>query len=295
MNALATVDQDRDAHAIMERVITTGDLKLLTPEERSVYYGHVCRSVGLNPLTRPFEYLTLNGKLVLYARRDCADQLRKINSVSLKITSRSTVGDLFLVEVEAQDKGGRTDSDMGAVSVKGLNGEALANAMLKACTKAKRRVTLSICGLGFLDESELPDIPERQRQEWREPAARADGFDHLTGEVIEPRTYDLDGVPLTGPAWIDAAGKVARRLGNGELRAWWSAHADARRAIVEDEPTLRPIMQALIGEVRDRAAATSRAEERADPPSEELVGDEPELPMGGDPAAAHEMSRRLGA
>jgi hypothetical protein len=40
------------------------------------------------------------------------------------------------------------------VSVAGLRGEALANAQMKALTKAKRRATLSICGLGFLDETD---------------------------------------------------------------------------------------------------------------------------------------------
>jgi hypothetical protein len=40
-----------------------------------------------------------------------------------------------------------------------LKGEARANAELKAVTKAKRRATLSICGLGWLDETEVDDIP----------------------------------------------------------------------------------------------------------------------------------------
>jgi hypothetical protein len=51
------------------------------------------------------------------------------------------------------------DAAKGAVSVQGLKGEALANALMKAETKAKRRATLSICGLGFLDETEIEDIP----------------------------------------------------------------------------------------------------------------------------------------
>jgi len=46
----------------------------------------------------------------------------------------------------------------GAVDIKGLTGKNLANAFMKAETKAKRRVTLSICGLGFLDESEVEDM-----------------------------------------------------------------------------------------------------------------------------------------
>ena len=32
--------------------------------------------------------------------------------------------------------------------------------MMKAETKAKRRVTLSVCGLGLLDETEIADIPD---------------------------------------------------------------------------------------------------------------------------------------
>jgi hypothetical protein len=39
-----------------------------------------------------------------------------------------------------------------------LKGDALANALMKAETKAKRRVTLSIAGLGWLDETELETV-----------------------------------------------------------------------------------------------------------------------------------------
>src|SRR4029077_13307885 len=47
----------------------------------------------------------------------------------------------------------------GAVSIKGLGGQLLANAYMKAETKAKRRGTLSICGLGWMDETEADSIP----------------------------------------------------------------------------------------------------------------------------------------
>src|ERR1019366_7434848 len=36
------------------------------------------------------------------------------------------------------------------------------NAMLKARTRAKRRLTLSLCGLGMLDELEVATIPSTQ-------------------------------------------------------------------------------------------------------------------------------------
>lgn len=143
---------------IIESVITKGDLAKLTPQERVTYYKDVCESLGLNPLTRPFEYITLNGKLVLYARRDCADQLRRLHRISVEILSQKADGELYIVQARARAPNGRTDEDMGAVTIGRLTGEMRANAVLKCVTKAKRRVTLSICGLGFLDETEVDDI-----------------------------------------------------------------------------------------------------------------------------------------
>lgn len=152
--ALAKIDPG----TMLERVVVHGDLSKLAPGDRAVYYGQVCESLGLNPLTRPFEYLTLNGKQILYARRDCTDQLRKIHNVSVTIKARESIGDLMVVTATAQLPSGRQDESTGAVSVANLKGEALANAMMKAETKAKRRVTLSICGLAVLDESELDGV-----------------------------------------------------------------------------------------------------------------------------------------
>ncbi len=57
----------------IEDVLIRGDLSKLTEQQRTEYYLRVCQSVGLNPLTRPFDYLMLNGRLVLYARRDAAE------------------------------------------------------------------------------------------------------------------------------------------------------------------------------------------------------------------------------
>ena len=157
MTQLATRADDM-VGTIMERVIAHGDLKELAPAERVAYYNRVCESLGLNPYTRPFEYLTLNNKLTLYARKDATDQLRKLNAVSVEVISRDLIGDLYVVTARATTADGRSDEDIGAVHVKGLAGEALANAYMKATTKAKRRVTLSIVGLGFTDHTEVEAI-----------------------------------------------------------------------------------------------------------------------------------------
>lgn len=141
-----------------EAAIVGGDLKNLSSEERLNYYRSVCASLDLNPLTKPFEYITLNGKLTLYARKDCTDQLRTKRGVSVKIMAREVVEGCYIVTAKAS-VGDREDESIGAVPIDGLKGEARANAMMKAETKAKRRVTLSFCGLGMLDESEVDSIP----------------------------------------------------------------------------------------------------------------------------------------
>ena len=142
----------------IEQVLIGGDLAKLSPDQRVNYYQAVCSSLGLNPLTQPFAYITLNGKLTLYARKDAADQLRRLRSISISKPEIQFQDEWIIVTVEARDADGRSDSDVGVVNKKDMRGD-FGNALMKAVTKAKRRVTLSICGLGMLDETEVETIP----------------------------------------------------------------------------------------------------------------------------------------
>jgi hypothetical protein len=152
----------------LERALIGGDLAQLSPQEKVQYYNSVCQSLGLNPLTKPFAYIRMpgrngeTGKEVLYALKDCTEQLRNIHAISLTIPARELMDDVYVVTARASRPDGRVDESTGAVTVGGIKGEAKANAMMKAETKAKRRVTLSICGLGMLDETEIETIPTAQ-------------------------------------------------------------------------------------------------------------------------------------
>lgn len=159
--------------SIIEQVVMQGDLSKLNPEQRVTYYRKVCESSGLNPFTNPFAYISLNGKLTLYAKKDCTEQLRKINGVSIEELDDKLIDDIYVVTAKARDKNGRVDQAKGAVVIGNLKGEAKANAIMKAETKAKRRVTLSICGMGWTDESEIESIPN----------ARPIDVDFSTGEI----------------------------------------------------------------------------------------------------------------
>ncbi|EKA1297809.1 hypothetical protein OJ868_001824 [Campylobacter coli] len=145
-----------------ELALVKGDLSKLSDVERASYVKNLCESLGLNMLTKPFEYIVLNGKLTLYANKSATDQLRQIRKVSITKTEVAQVGDIYMVTAYAATPDGRTDCDTGALNIKNLGGDNLANAIMKAITKAKRRVTLSICGLGMLDESELETISDEK-------------------------------------------------------------------------------------------------------------------------------------
>lgn len=169
--SLATTDK---ATAI-DQVVVQGDLSKLSAPERVHYYKQVCDSLGLNPYTKPFDYITLNGKLTLYPKKDCTDQLRTQQRVSVTIVSRERLEDIYVVTARATMPDGRSDESVGAVNIANLKGDMLANALMKAETKAKRRVTLSICGLGWTDETEMETIPN----------ARPVNVDTETGEILE--------------------------------------------------------------------------------------------------------------
>ena len=143
----------------IERALISGDIDSMSAAQKIEYYKSVCESLGLNPLTQPLDYIKLNGKLRLYAKKDATDQLRRKYGVSvdeIKHDFKEAIG-LYVVTALGS-LGERKDTGTGAVSIKGLTGDALANAIMKAETKAKRRLTLSICGLGILDETELDTI-----------------------------------------------------------------------------------------------------------------------------------------
>jgi len=196
----------RNISEVMENVLIKGDLSKLNPAERSTYYMEVCKSVGLNPLTKPFEYITLNGKLTLYALRTCTDQLRTIHKVSVVELNETERDGIIVVTAKVRNGEGREDMAKGAVTIGNLKGDALCNAIMKAETKAKRRATLSLCGLGWLDETEIETIPTNGNGHGNGKRLKKDikkSFDELAQDMLE----HLQDV--------------------GELRAWGEDNAEA--------------------------------------------------------------------
>lgn len=148
----------------MHALVIHGDLSKLAPPQKVEYYRAFCARVGLDPATQPFKLLKLNGKEILYCDRGGTAQLNKKHEVSHAITERRREEEIYCVTARASTRDGRQTESLGVVAIMNLRGEALANAMMKAETKAKRRATLDLLGLGMLDESEIDSIPGAQPQ-----------------------------------------------------------------------------------------------------------------------------------
>jgi hypothetical protein len=158
-NAAAVLDPK-----IQDSIVLRGDLSGLNETQKRDYYLFRCRQVGLDPAAKPFDLLTLNGKQILYANAGATQQLCAIHKLSTQITHRERVDGIYIVSVRCTGADGRVSENQGAVDVGSLQGERLANAILKATTKAIRRSVLAHCGLGMLDETEVESIPEARRE-----------------------------------------------------------------------------------------------------------------------------------
>lgn len=259
--------------ATVQQVLIGGDLSKLTEQQRTAYYLKVCESVGLNALTQPFNYLNLNGKLQLYARKDCTDQLRTIRKVSIVKMERETIEGVYVCTAYAVDATGRQDVSTGAVHIDGLKGEARANAMMKSETKSKRRVTLSICGLGMLDETEVETIHGAQvvtvdaaekpakpmptkngdtMAEWTAKlmthlrttdAELADAGKCSRGELLADieQAWANAGIPDSPKSWTLAHGEAARTVATGIIKAFKTRDGSKEFAAFIENPDADPV------------------------------------------------------
>lgn len=215
--ALTTLSQTIELSTAVEQALALGDLAKLDAGMRVQYYNAVCLSVGLNPLTRPFDFIKDdNGRLQMYARKEAAEQLRKIHRVSCKETGREWMdNDTLAISVTASLPDGREEDEMGVVYLatkegQPFTGQARANNIMKCLTKAKRRATLAICGLGF----ELADEGGR---------GQSMAFNPHTGEIHE------DPVPALPESTILMPVGTVQDL-YGEAPAAYIGQEEAREA-----------------------------------------------------------------
>lgn len=248
---------------MLERVVLGGDLSKLSSQERMLYYRELCQSLKLNPLTQPFQYLNLSGRLVLYARKDATEQLRKQHGVSITKLEATTTEGVYVVTAYAKDASGREDVATGAVAIENLKGESKANALLKAETKAKRRVTLSLCGLGMLDETEVETIPGAQVIAMDDtPPPIHERIPPAVQEILDQAGVD-DGLNEEREEKIAVLESIAKGYGMLKMspqmqQVLWKKHTASEVFMDPDSCTL-DALNALLGELRAlHRAAESR-------------------------------------
>lgn len=190
---------------IISSLVLNGDLSKMKPEQKVEYYNGFCKSLGLNPLTQPFQIIVMKGKERLYATKDCTEQLRKLHAVSIVESDTKLENGIIITRVKVQDGTGRYDVSTGAVPIAKAS-EDLCNAIMKAETKAKRRATLSICGLGILEESELDTMRKEDYKTF--PITEIQTIEsEKTPEVITKET------PNGSQYYIELKNKIRETLG----------------------------------------------------------------------------------
>ena len=136
--------------AALESLVLRGDIGGLSPAQRVQHYMGMCRILGLDPATQPLAYLKLSGKEVLYVTRGATDRLAAMHSLNREIIDGPKVIDLAGTKLvyavcRATLPGGRYETATATLPLTDP-----VNVLMKAETKAKRRATLAILGLGLL-------------------------------------------------------------------------------------------------------------------------------------------------
>jgi len=249
---------------IQDSIVLRGDLSGLNEGQKRDYYLYRCRQVGLDPAAKPFDLLTLNGKQILYANAGATQQLCAIHKLSTQITHRERIDGIYVVSVRCTGADGRVSENQGAVDVSSLSGERLANALLKATTKAIRRAVLSHAGLGMLDETEVEAIPEARRD--------------AIVVTEDPKAIEVEPIPDEGivfmvpgakeaydkfpneEEWVDGFLQMVDKIGDSQkfsiaenldkLDALFKANDFIIGMIKEEKPTLYEVLGNGIGKVK---------------------------------------------
>lgn len=217
---------DEMAEMLATMEAAKGDPRGMSDVERARYVRDLCKLLRLNPLTRPVQFLSLSGREVLYVTRTATDQLAAMHSLNRETLEGPEVRviegvKVVYCKVKCTLPTGRFETAVATFLLK-----SPADDLMKAETKAKRRGTLAILGLGVLAEDEAESIPG--------------------GRKVDERPRDFrtptppNGTPTALPPGIE-----------GDVIAAARAHRNARAdsetqrpsqppAVVDDNPDAEP-------------------------------------------------------
>ena len=150
---VAPMDED-DAAGALAHVLGSGDLYALSNAQRVAHYINLCRSLGLNPLSRPYQWIGFKESenspavLTLYFKPQAAAEVLRNNRVSVHFPRKEIVGELFVCEAHGTAPDGRLGVGTKYVPLTGkfgkLTGRYLANAFMAAESGALRRLAINM-------------------------------------------------------------------------------------------------------------------------------------------------------
>lgn len=161
----------------------TNNFSECNEQEREQYLYELAVSTGLNPQDQPFYFFKSaygnQAVLAVTPRKNAAEQLAKINKISITIVSRETnefLG-LYIVTARATDPEGRTNERSGTVSLKNeydkfLTGKNLVDATMKAETKAINRVVFATCVISIGESGEPEPAPKPTSNYYQKPVSQ---------------------------------------------------------------------------------------------------------------------------
>ena len=143
----------------MLAILARGNIASLSEADRTRYILALCDALGLDPRFKPIDLIPgQGGALVPYLNRGATDALarrdkvQRITVVQPKVVAIGSVECVLCVS-RATMPDGRYEERVATSLLRDH-----ANAFMKVETKAYRRATIAVLGIGMLDESELDGI-----------------------------------------------------------------------------------------------------------------------------------------
>ena len=134
----------------VDRARMSGDVRALGPADRVALLRQLVEEAqlawGASP---PVILVSADGKLVPYITKAGADQLAKVQGVSIVSLDLVEIDNVVDVTCTAVDMAGRRNTDVGSCGFDVDNGTSRARARMVAATRARRRTILGLLGSGF--------------------------------------------------------------------------------------------------------------------------------------------------
>ena len=160
----------------MAHYSATGDVSMMSNEQRAAFILFYCRELGLNAASGAIEIIEFydpdqKRKVAkVYVKAEATKQLGNLHRIRVETLSEEVVaGGLFKVAVRGHQPDGRTYDEVGYVSLVDREGNRLGNnayknALMKAHTVAKRRLVSGMIGFSTPPEAGRRVYPGRTRR-----------------------------------------------------------------------------------------------------------------------------------